>query len=101
MKKKQFKLLSILSIFVLLILAACGSNDGDSSSDGDTGKKKEDYKFLSLLTGGVQGTYYPLGGTFAELMSEETGIKTTAEVSQASATIIASVKQGTAEIAFT
>ena len=50
-----------------------------------TGKTKEDYKFLSILTGGTQGTYYPLGGSFADYITEATGIKTTAEVSQASA----------------
>lgn len=84
MKRRQLKLLSILSILVLMILAACGSTDEDSS-DSDSGKTKEDIKFLSMLTGGTQGTYYPLGGTFADLITTETGVKTTAEVSQASA----------------
>ncbi|MER2261314.1 MAG: TAXI family TRAP transporter solute-binding subunit [Psychrobacillus sp.] len=88
MKKRQFKWLAILSIFALVFLAACGTSDSDSGSEsgsGDSAKTKADYKFLSILTGGTQGTYYPLGGTFAELVTEETGIKTTAEVSQASA----------------
>ncbi len=30
-----------------------------------------DYDFLSILTGGTQGTYYALGGTFADLISTE------------------------------
>ena len=103
MKKKQFKLLSILSIFVLLILAACGSSDGDSTksgSKGDSGKTKDDYDFLSMLTGGTQGTYYPLGGTFAELITTETGVKTTAEVSQASAANMTALQEGEGDIAF-
>ena len=81
---KQFKLLSILSILVLLILAACGSNEEGSSADGESSKTKDEFKFLSVLTGGTQGTYYPLGGTFADLINRN-GRKTTAEVSQASA----------------
>lgn len=98
MKKKQFKLLSLLSIIALLILSACGS-DGNNAG-GNSSKKKEDYKYLSILTGGVQGTYYPLGGTFADLISKETGIKTTAEVSQASAANMTTLQEGTKEIAF-
>lgn len=107
MKKKQLNLLVLLSLFALLVLAACGSTDSgssdsstDSKSGEETGKKKEDYKFLSILTGGVQGTYYPLGGTFADLISKETGIKTTAEVSQASAANMTALQEGTQEIAF-
>ena len=92
----------LLSVLVL-VLAACGtdddsattdsgSNSGESnSSESNTDSGSEtaadfgDIKFLSILTGGTQGTYYPLGGTFADLITTDTGVKTTAEVSQASA----------------
>ncbi|KOY84121.1 TAXI family TRAP transporter solute-binding subunit [Lysinibacillus macroides] len=107
MKKKQFKLLMLLSIFALFILAACGSDSGSEpeSSEGDdsasSDKPTSDIKFLSLLTGGTQGTYYALGGTFADLISTETGIKTTAEVSQASAANMTALKEkDKGEIAF-
>lgn len=102
MKKRQLKFLSILSVLVLLVLAACGSPEGDSpdSGSGDSGKTKDEIKFLSMLTGGTQGTYYPLGGTFAELISTETGIKTTAEVSQASAANMTALQDGQGDIAF-
>ena len=63
-------------------------------------KTKEDYDFLSILTGGTQGTYYALGGALADTISQETGIKTTAEVSQASAANMTALKDGSAEIAF-
>ena len=87
--KKNKLFLAIASLFVL-VLAACGD---DNSA--------EDYDYLSLVTGGSQGTYYALGGSFAEFISEETGIKTTAEVSNASSANVIALQDGNAEIAFT
>ncbi|WP_153731974.1 TAXI family TRAP transporter solute-binding subunit [Sporosarcina obsidiansis] len=106
MKKNMVRLLALVSMLALLVLAACGNDDageGDKDAgDGnkDEGKTEQEYKFLSLLTGGTQGTYYPLGGSFAEFIGEETGIKTTAEVSQASAANMTALKDGDAQIAF-
>jgi len=101
-KKKQFRLLMLLSAFALLILAACGSDSGTGSKDSNKGESasSEKPKFLNLLTGGTQGTYYALGGTFADFISKETGIKTTAEVSQASAANMTALQDGKGEIAF-
>ena len=97
MKKSNFLLMTVLGL-LLLVLAACG---GEEATDGNSeGTKSSDSKFLSLATGGTQGTYYALGGTFADLISDETGIKTTAEVSQASAANANALKAGDAEIAF-
>lgn len=100
----------VLSIFAL-ILAACGGDDEEAESTGstdtsteseDTATETPDYgvDFLSVLTGGTQGTYYPLGGTFAELISNETGVKATAEVSQASAANMTALQNGDGEVAF-
>ncbi|PID00005.1 MULTISPECIES: TAXI family TRAP transporter solute-binding subunit [unclassified Sporosarcina] len=105
MKKNSLRLLALVSMLALLVLAACGNDekaDGDKGADGnkEEGKAEQDYKFLSLLTGGTQGTYYPLGGSFAEFITQETGIKTTAEVSQASAANMTALKDGDANIAF-
>lgn len=101
MRKKQFNLLMLLSILALMILAACGSDSGSDSKDtGDDSESTEKPKFLSLLTGGTQGTYYALGGTFADLITTDTGIKTTAEVSQASAANMTALQEGKGEIAF-
>ncbi|MFF2179471.1 TAXI family TRAP transporter solute-binding subunit [Lysinibacillus sp. NPDC058147] len=102
MKKKQFRLLMLLSAFALLILAACGSDSGTGSKDSNKGESasSEKPKFLNLLTGGTQGTYYALGGTFADLITKETGVKTTAEVSQASAANMTALQDGKGEIAF-
>jgi uncharacterized protein len=82
---KNKLVLAIVGLFVL-VLAACSNSD--------------DYEYLSLVTGGSQGTYYALGGSFAEFISEETGIKTTAEVSNASSANVTALQEGNAEIAF-
>ncbi|MFJ7951491.1 TAXI family TRAP transporter solute-binding subunit [Lysinibacillus sp. NPDC096418] len=106
MKTKQFRLLLLLSAFALLILAACGTDSGKEKESADKDDASGDVastekpKFLSLLTGGTQGTYYALGGTFAELISTETGVTTTAEVSQASAANMTALQDDKGEIAF-
>ena len=105
MKKNKFLLFMVLSVFAL-ILAACGGDDEgstDTSTDSkDTATETPDYgvKFLSVLTGGTQGTYYALGGTFADLISTETGVKATAQVSQASAANMTGLQNGDGEVAF-
>lgn len=96
MKKKQLGILAALGLSAALLLSACGS---DSSSDGSS-EKEEEYKFLSIVTGGTTGTYYALGGTLAQIIKSETGVDTTAEVSQASAANMTALKDGKAEIAF-
>nr|WP_269748816.1 TAXI family TRAP transporter solute-binding subunit [Lysinibacillus timonensis] len=111
MKNSKKWLFALLSVMLIMVLAACGgqtseentgeetdSASGDSNSN-DT-EVTSDIEFLSLATGGTQGTYYALGGTFADLISDETGIKTTAEVSQASTANVGALKDGAAEIAF-
>ncbi|MFL0583149.1 TAXI family TRAP transporter solute-binding subunit [Solibacillus silvestris] len=107
-KSKNMLFLLVLSAFIL-VLAACGADDNAETSTGtgtdttDSGSEKADFgnvKFLSILTGGTQGTYYPLGGTFADLITTDTGVKTTAEVSQASAANMTALAAGDGEVAF-
>jgi len=102
LKKNKLLFMTVLGL-LLLVLAACGGEE-TSDTDSSTGDSSEgattDMDYLSLVTGGTQGTYYALGGTFADLISDETGIKTTAEVSQASAANANALKAGDAEIAF-
>lgn len=103
MKLNKLWLAAMFSV-VMLVLAACGGGDTTEPAT-ETGGSTEtpsfdDVKFLSILTGGTQGTYYPLGGTFADLITTDTGVKTTAEVSQASAANMTALEAGEAEIAF-
>ncbi|MDF2857481.1 MAG: immunogenic protein [Neobacillus sp.] len=80
-----------------MILAACGNKEDDKGKV-DTDDKKP--KFISILTGGTGGTYYPLGGSFAKIIGDATGIETNAETSGASAENMTTLKNGDAEVAF-
>lgn len=84
MKKKIFA--SILAVAMTLSLAACGAKQEPpaapdasapaASAPAATGKTE----YLSLGTGGVTGTYYPLGGALANLITNNVaGYNCTAE----------------------
>lgn len=107
MNKKLFW--SFLLILVLSVaLVACGGNSDNNASNnaadnngGDNAASGDMPDFLSMLTGGTSGTYYPLGGAIAKIITDETGIQTDAISSNASADNIIALRDGEAEIAFT
>ncbi len=102
MKKKRFLLSLVFLLTLSMILAACGSKEVDKEkADPEKGAEVEEKpEFISILTGGTGGTYYPLGGSFAKIIGDETGIETNAETSGASAENMTTLKNGDAEIAF-
>jgi TRAP transporter TAXI family solute receptor len=93
-----------LLVVLSMVLAACGGNSSEGtggSTDKDSNAGESDKpEFISILTGGTGGTYYPLGGAFANIISDETGIETNAETSGASAENMTTLKDNNAEIAF-
>ncbi|MCM3618167.1 TAXI family TRAP transporter solute-binding subunit [Sutcliffiella horikoshii] len=95
MKKNSFLALSMVLV-LSLFLAACGGGDNGSSGEGGS----EDPKLMSMLTGGTSGTYYPLGGAMAKVITDETGVQTDALSSNASADNVIALAEGDAEIAF-
>lgn len=95
MKKNSFLALSMVLV-LSLFLAACGGGDNGSGGEGGS----EDPKFLSMLTGGTSGTYYPLGGAMAKIIGEKTDIQTDAVSSNASADNVIALSEGDAELAF-
>lgn len=97
MKKRNFLLFTALMLMVSMVLAACG---GGADKDGGD-KSAEKPKFMSILTGGTGGTYFPLGGSFAKIVKDATGIETNAETTGASAENMQSIKDNKGEIAFT
>ena len=103
MKKKSFLLSLILLLALSMVLAACGGGTKESEGEkgGESNGGNEKPEFISIVTGGTGGTYFPLGGSFAKIITDETGIKANAETSGASAENMNTLKDGNAEIAFT
>lgn len=103
MKKKKFLLSIVFLLALSMILAACGgTKEEDETTTGGTdgGKTEETPKFMSILTGGTGGTYFPLGGSFAKIIKDETGIEVNAESTGASAENMNTLKKKEGEIAF-
>lgn len=109
--KKKHLLLAALLLFFMMVLAACGgggddaedtgTNEGsETDNGGESASEGETPDFLSMLTGGTSGTYYPLGGEMATIISNETGIQTDAVSSNASADNVVALQEGEAELAF-
>lgn len=103
MKKKWLSPIALIFAF-LLLLAACGGNDngnndseggGDGDSDGGN-----DPDMIQVATGGTSGTYYPLGGAMATVISDNTDVSANAISSNASAENVMSIENGDVEIAF-
>ncbi len=100
MRRKFYAVFAML-ILLTLTLAACGGGSSDSGDKGESSSSGGDKpKFLSLLTGGTSGTYYPLGGEIAKIFTDETGIQTDVQSSNASADNIMALSDSQAELAF-
>lgn len=100
LKKRKWFTSAVAVLSLSLLLGACGNGNGGTEKEGADGKKDSDVKFLSIATGGTGGTYYPLGGAFADIIKDETGIDANAITSGASAENMAILDAGDAEVAF-
>lgn len=85
-----------LFIALVLVLSACGNSAGGSDSGGDASL---DGEFVTVLTGGSSGVYFPLGGAMAKIY-QEMGANANSQSTAASAANITTLNQGDAEIAF-
>lgn len=105
--KKTIPFLSML-MAIVLILFACNGDDSDSDKKGDATNNDggEDYEnalkdeFITILTGGSSGVYYPLGGTMAKIY-QDLGAKANSQSTSASAANATTLNQAKAEIGFT
>jgi uncharacterized protein len=107
MKKRIMPFLSMLLVLVLVISACNGENDKGSSNDKDKNKDVvgDDYteafkdEFITILTGGSSGVYFPLGGTLSKIY-QDAGATANSQSTAASATNAITINQGKAEIAY-
>lgn len=83
--KQAFAL--ILTLILILSLAACGSKPNESGS-------------LTFITGSKTGTYYAFGSAMGDQVSDSTDTKVTVISSNGSQANIEALKDGKADIAF-
>ncbi|SER55749.1 hypothetical protein SAMN04487944_10640 [Gracilibacillus ureilyticus] len=122
MKKGNIFVLLLSFLVMSFVLIACGSdnsgnetepeepadtseNTAEDETDGNKEVAEEEteeqsFDFLSMLTGGTSGTYYPLGGEMASTITDATGIQTDALSSNASADNVVALQNEEAELAF-
>ncbi|WP_017381384.1 TAXI family TRAP transporter solute-binding subunit [Paenisporosarcina sp. TG-14] len=103
--KKSLLFLSMIMSFIL-ILAGCNTKDGETvktSADSNAGEKDYaealDGEFLTILTGGSSGVYFPLGATLAK-MYQDMGAKSNSQSTAASAVNAITLNLGKAEMGF-
>ncbi|CEI80656.1 C4-dicarboxylate ABC transporter substrate-binding protein [Oceanobacillus oncorhynchi subsp. incaldanensis] len=100
MKKNWLSPLALI-FALLLLLAACGGDDGNADDGGEeAGDPGTDPEMIQIATGGTSGTYYPLGGEMATIISSNTDVTADAISSNASAENVLSIENGDVEIAF-
>lgn len=74
-------------------LVACGGNS-------ETGETKTATTYINIGTGGTAGTYYPLGGAFAEIWNSNiAGVNATAESTGASVANVNMLQKGDLDVA--
>jgi uncharacterized protein len=100
LSKKKVHFSMVMLLVLSMILAACGEKK-ETSGNNNGEKTAEKPKFISILTGGTGGTYYPLGGSFAKIIKDATGIEANAETTGASAENMNTLKKEEGEISFT
>ncbi|HEX6593787.1 MAG TPA: TAXI family TRAP transporter solute-binding subunit [Bacillota bacterium] len=93
------RIIPLFSLFVafVLIVSACGEKSaGDQTKGGSHSLQGE---FITILTGGSSGVYFPLGGTLAKIYTNM-GATANSQSTAASATNATTLNQGKAEVAF-
>ncbi len=89
---KKLSLTFVLMLAFTLVLAGCNELGGGAEADPEE---------VSMLTGGTGGTYFPLGGEIAEVMSSNSEKSVSAQASGASVENIQTLQDGDADLAFT
>jgi hypothetical protein len=94
------KVLVLILAMSLVVVGLTGCSDSTPKTPAPADKAPAAQKFINIGTGGTAGTYYPLGGAFADILNKNmAGVKATAEATGASAANINQLKGGNLDIA--
>lgn len=90
----------VTSLSLAFTLVACGSGSTDNSGGEEQGSETNLPSQLVVATGGTSGVYYPLGGGIAQIISDNTDVNASAQVTGGSVENMRFIGSGDAEIAF-
>lgn len=100
--KKTLSALVVLALALTMILSGCNSTPAPAAQPGTTPAPTPKSYQLILATGGTAGTYYPLGGSMAQIFNSKIkGVNMTAQATGASVENMRLVQKGEAELAMT
>lgn len=91
--KRLISIFSLIFVFTV-ILSACHDSDAGGSDEAGL-----DGEFITILTGGSSGVYYPLGGSLAKIY-QDLGANANSQSTSASAANATTLNQEKAEIGF-
>jgi TRAP transporter TAXI family solute receptor len=98
MKKRIYSFLALIVVLSLIAVGCSGKADSSSGSDNAAADLKGEY--VTVLTGGSSGVYFPLGGTLAKIYQEQLGATATSQSTAASAENAQKLSQKKAELGF-
>jgi len=89
----------LLVVFLITGLTGCSEKPANSDSAADSPSTPGQQTFINIGTGGTAGTYFPLGGAFAEIWNKDIpGINATATSTGASVANVNLLKEGNVEV---
>lgn len=96
------KFLAVLfTAMMVLVLAACGTTEENGEGEAGEGNENDAPSQLILATGGTSGTYYPLGGGIAQIITDHTEVSATAQSTGASVENMRLLSNSEVDLAFT
>jgi uncharacterized protein len=98
---KHVKIRFLFTVFVVFVLVCAGCSSGASTKEnGKNNEKSLEGEYITILTGGSSGVYFPLGGALAKLYQEKLGAVATSQSTAASAENATKLNQKKAEVGF-
>lgn len=95
-------LLALVLVLTLVLFVGCASTPAEEPTDQPSDEPAEEPAetvFVNIGTGGTAGTYFPLGGAFAEIWNNNIpGVNATAQSTGASVANINLLKDGKVEV---
>ncbi len=106
LRNGKMKMIVLLVLMAGLVFFGCGGNGVEEATNGaeevteETDTPAEDTRYLAMATGGMAGTYYPLGGALSNVINNNVpGVRVSVEATGASVENLNLIGQGQSELA--